>query len=91
MTQPVLGIDIAKDTFDAHLIVEGRSWSEHFENNPAGCKRVSHWVKQQTSQKGHACMEATGQYGDGLAEYLYQQGWTVSVVNPARIKAYGNS
>jgi transposase len=36
-------------------------------------------------------MEATGQYGNDLAEYLYQQGWKVSVVNPARIKAYGNS
>jgi len=36
-------------------------------------------------------MEATGQYGEALAEYLYQQGWQVSVINPARIKAYANS
>jgi len=36
-------------------------------------------------------MEATGQYGDGVAEYLYQHGQQVSVVNPARIKHYGNS
>lgn len=36
-------------------------------------------------------MEVTGQYGDGIAEYLYRSGHAVSVVNPARIKRYGDS
>ena len=39
----------------------------------------------------HACLEATGQYGDGVAEYLYHAGHAVSVVNPLRIKRYGES
>ena len=91
MIQPVLGIDIAKDTFDAALIVDGKIWNEHFENNPGGFKRLSHWVRKHTTDSLHACMEATGQYGDGLAEYLYQLDWQVSVVNPARIKAYASS
>ena len=30
-------------------------------------------------------------YGEGVAEYLYSQGYTISVVNPARIKAYAAS
>jgi transposase len=91
MTQPVLGIDIAKDTFDVALIVEGKTWNEHFENNASGFKNLNRWVRKHSPEKIHACMEATGQYGDALAEYLYQQGYQVSIVNPARIKAYANS
>ncbi len=37
------------------------------------------------------CLEATGQYGERVAECLHQQGYPVSVVNPARIKAFGQS
>jgi transposase len=36
-------------------------------------------------------LEATGQYGEEVAEFLYQRGYPVSVVNPARIKRYGES
>lgn len=39
----------------------------------------------------HACMEATGQYGEALAELLFKEGHSVSVVNPLRIKRYGQS
>jgi transposase len=91
MIQPVLGIDIAKDTFDSALIVEGKSRTAHFENSPTGFKQLGKWVRKYTAAGVHACMEATGQYGEALAEYLYEQGWQVSVVNPARIKAYANS
>lgn len=36
-------------------------------------------------------MEATGFYGLALAEYLYAQKYSVSIVNPACIKAYSRS
>lgn len=39
----------------------------------------------------HTCMEATGRYHEALAFFLYQQGYMVSVVNPARTKAYAAS
>ena len=39
----------------------------------------------------HACLEATGTYGDALAEALADAGYTVSVVNPAMIEAYARS
>jgi transposase len=91
MIQPVLGIDIAKATFDVTLVAGEKRWNEHFENNADGYKKLGHWIEKRTQEKVHACMEATGQYGNGLAEYLYQAGHKVSVVNPARIKAYANS
>ena len=43
------------------------------------------------AQETHACLEATGQYGEAVAEYLFECGHQVSVVNPARIKRYGES
>ena len=36
-------------------------------------------------------MEATSIYGDALAEFLYEVGYQVSVVNPARIKGFAKS
>ncbi len=91
MIQPILGIDIAKETFDVTLIQGEQQRNGHFDNNLGGYKTLSRWIEKNGQEKGHACMEATGQYGDGLAEYLYQQEFRVSVVNPARIKAYANS
>jgi transposase len=48
-------------------------------------------LKHKQIKQVHACLEATGQYSDGVAQYLYEQGLAVSVINPARIKAYGRS
>jgi transposase len=91
MIQPIIGIDIAKETFDVCLILDEKNWNAHFENNLTGFEKLLHWAKGKGAANGHVCMEATGQYGDGLAEFIFKQGWQVSVVNPARIKAYAGS
>ena len=39
----------------------------------------------------HFCMESTNIYGEALAECLCDQGYTVSIVNPARIKGFAQS
>jgi transposase len=91
MIQAVLGIDVAKETLDVALNQAGKTWQEHFDNTPGGFKRLSRWVEKQVGVGVHACLESTGQYSDGVAEYLYEHGYAVSVVNPARIKAYGGS
>lgn len=36
----------------------------------------------------HVCLEATGVYGEKVAEYLHDFGFVVSVVNPLIIKKY---
>ncbi len=36
-------------------------------------------------------IEATGTYGDGVMHYLFKAHYRVSVINPARIKAYNKS
>jgi transposase len=88
---PVLGIDIAKDTFQVTLLHAGRKAAGEFANDRAGFKQLTAWLHKRQAGRVWACLEATGRYGDALAEYLYAQGHTVSVVNPLAIKRYGQS
>jgi transposase len=92
METVIVGIDVAKEKLDVCVCCGGREMFGQFENTVAGHQKLMGWVgKQRGTHQVHVCLEATGQYGDGVAEYLYQQGLRVSVVNPARIKHYGRS
>lgn len=90
-TLSILGIDIAKDTFQVSLWQAGRAGSGNFNNDRAGFKKLGAWLKKRQVEPVWACMEATGRYGEDLAEYLHNQGQRVSVVNPLVIKAYAQS
>lgn len=91
MKQAILGIDISKSSFDVSLLCNGSCKWNVFENNLEGYQRLDNWLKKYSLEPIHCCMEATGQYADCVAEYLFGSGHSVSVVNPARIKFYGNS
>jgi transposase len=92
MTLPCLGLDIAKVKFNACLIRDsGKLRHKVFPNNPTGFAQLSDWLARQGVERVHACLEATGTYGDSLAAFLHEQGHHVSVVNPAAIKAYAQS
>jgi transposase len=92
MTLPPLGLDLAKLKFNACLAREGGKLRHKvFANNPAGFSQLAGWLSQQGVERVHACMEATGTYGEALAAYLHEAGHTVSRVNPAAIKAYAQS
>jgi len=86
-----LGIDIAKEKFDVRLEVNGKAKKRQFSNSQDGFEKLAAWLKQLGVEDVHACMEATGTYGEALAEYLYHLGQKVSVVNPARIKGHAQS
>lgn len=87
----VLGIDVAKKKFDVALYRNGKYKNKVFTNDQKGFEQLSSWLKQHHEGAVHACMEATGSYGDCLAKYLFEAAHTVSVVNPARIKAFGKA
>jgi len=87
-----LGIDLAKAKFDVALLrPDEKIRSKAFPNTAAGHTELLAWLARQHAGPVHACMEATGTYGDALAERLADAGLTVSVVNPAAIEAYGRS
>lgn len=91
MTLPVLGIDIAKATYQVELQKGSQRYTAEFANQPAEFRRLTAWLKKHGARQVHACMEATGRYSDDLAGYLHDTGQTVSVVNPYQIKAYAKS
>lgn len=86
-----LGIDVAKKTFQVALRRADKQRHKTFDHTPAGFAQLTQWLDQQGATRVHVCLEATGSYSDALARYLHAQGHTVSLVNPARIKAYAQS
>jgi transposase len=91
MSVSVLGIDIAKQKFDAALLVDGKTKHKTCKNSAEGFETLMLWLEKQGIKKVHACLEATGNYGEDLAIYLHEAGHTVSIVNPARIKGFAQS
>ena len=84
-----LGIDIAKQKFDVALNWNTRRRAKVFSNDGEGWQALLRWLKDLGVGQVHACLEATGRYGDGLAIALHEAGHRVSVVNPAQIKHFG--
>lgn len=87
-----LGIDLAKLTFDATLLTaSGTQHYARFPNSAEGFEALEAWLLQHNLTRLHACMEATNIYWQALANWLHAHGYTVSVVNPARIKGYAQA
>jgi transposase len=92
MTFPVLGIDIAKLKFNACLLNSSdKRKHKVFPNTATGFEQLAQWLSKQGVEHVHACLEATGTYGEALSLFLHQAGHTVSVINPAAIKAFAQS
>ena len=88
----IVGIDIAKDKFDVCLLNESdQAQKATFANSKQGINQLHHWLKKHGAKQAQVCLEATGNYGNLVAETLYSRKYAVSVVNPARIKAYAAS
>ena len=86
---PVLGIDIAKAKFQCALLVAaGKIRHRTFPNTAGGFQQLADWLHRHEVPRVHACLEATGAYGEALAAWLHDAGHHVSVVNPAIIHAY---
>ena len=87
-----LGIDIAKESLEVTLVRrEGQQDKDHFANTQPGFKKLHSWLKKRRVKSLHVCLEATNVYWEEIAEFLYEQGYSVSVVNPARIKGFAQS
>ena len=84
MNLPCLGIDIAKVKFNVCLLqLTGKLQHKVFPNNTAGFAQLQQWLEKLSLPQVHACLEATGTYGEALSHYLHDHGHTVSVMNPA--------
>jgi transposase len=86
-----LGLDVAKATIECALWHQGKFRVKVYENSPTGFKRLSAWLAQRGAQHAHVACEATGTYWEGIAHYLHELGMTISVINPAQIRAFADS
>ncbi|WP_029034523.1 IS110 family transposase [Salinimicrobium terrae] len=77
----IYGVDISKNVFD---VVDSKGNHSQFKNDAKGFKAF------QKALPGDALvvMEATGYYHYRLAQFLYEQGVMVSVVNPLSVKRF---
>jgi len=88
-----LGIDVAKAKLDCALrLTSGKFRHKVVDNTPAGFKALDTWLAKEGAAVLQVCMEATGIYWEAVAEHLADRPeTTVSVINPAQIKAFGAS
>jgi transposase len=90
-----LGIDISKKDFHAAILrYQDRKIvaEKTFANTVTGTKEHLAWLTKHCGENHaiHACMEATGTYGEALAAQLHKHSAKVSVVNPRAIKHYAS-
>jgi transposase len=92
--ESILGIDIAKAKLDTYFQRVGspdKPIHRRYDNTTVGHEQLVSWLTTQQVGQLHVCLEATGTYGRAVALHLHQVGYRVSIVNPLRIKRYGES
>lgn len=77
----IYGVDISKDVFD---VSNTKATHSQFTNDAKGFKIFTKILDKESL----VVMEATGYYHYCLAQYLYEQGYVVSVVNPLSVKRF---
>jgi transposase len=88
-----VGLDVAKGKADVCLLQpDGRRLEESFENSRPGHEKLLAWLDRHRADRPiHAGLESTGPYSRPWCELLYASGHAVSLLNPARPKAYGQA
>jgi len=91
MADVILGIDVSKKELSLALLLRGAFKRRKVANDMSGFKELIDWLKNQRINHVKACLEATGRYGENIADYLYDQGHKVHVINPVCIKSFAKS
>lgn len=90
MSTQFLGVDMAKDTFDAALWINDQAqWLGTFPNTPAGFEKLQTRFQPQTDETEetiHLIVEPTGGYELALVNFACEQRWQVSLPNPKRVR-----
>lgn len=86
MTEPVLGVDIAKDNLDAHLILDGRDL--RVANDPAGHAFL---IRLACETDALVVFEASGGYDRALSAALDAAGVAYRRVNPRQVRDFARA
>jgi transposase len=91
MQKSIIGIDISKKDFTVSLLRAQKHSVRSFQNHREGYENLLAWLKECEVKPDIFCMEATGSYGEALADFLYAHDHRVSVVNPFQIKSFAHT
>ena len=88
-----VGIDVSKDQLEVVLRREEREQPRVCANHASGFGELHRWLIAHgvQPQQTQVALEATGSYSDAVALFLYEQGYRVSVLNPAVLVDYRKS
>jgi len=93
----VVGIDVSKAKLDCLWLRDPATLkvkTKVVSNDTKGHKTLQQWLPktlQVAPENILVVMEATGVYHEQIALALFESGFQVAVVNPARVKAYAQS
>lgn len=85
-----VGVDVSKDKFDVAIEINNRYQHTVYSNTLKGHKEFAEWLVKNTKSPW-VCMEATGHYSEGIAEFLVKKRIKVSVANPFQIKHFAKA
>lgn len=90
--QIAIGCDISQKTIDIQLLdKQGNELSYcKISNNQKGFEKLKQMLPENP-QNYHVCMEATGNYYEDFADFMAENGYHVTVVNPLKIKKFAES
>ncbi|TAA39175.1 IS110 family transposase [Corallincola spongiicola] len=92
-----VGIDVSKAKLDCCWLRDSQKNKvkcKIFKNQPDEFRHLGDWLVKNTGSQPdeiHVVLEATGVYHEAVALQLYDRGFRVSVVNPARPKKFAES
>ncbi len=87
-----LGIDLAKATFEAALLLDPlHALKAQFANSPAGFRRLARWLRTHGVRRVRLAVEATNTYAEALLEWAYNEGHEVFLLNPEQVAHYARS
>lgn len=90
--QIAVGCDISQQTIDIQLLDKQENELNYckISNNQKGFEKLKRMLPENP-QNYHVCMEATGNYYENFADFMAENGYHVTVVNPLKIKKFAES
>jgi transposase len=91
-----IGIDVSKAKLDCCLLLDTANYkrrAKSVSNSKIGIAELLAWCAKYNVDPSelHAILEGTGVYHEQAALALFDNGVTVSIVNPAQVKDFGRS
>lgn len=96
-TMKIIGIDVSKAKLHSSLLTDphhNKTKDKASENSLSGFRNLLEWACRNAKCEPtelHFVMEATGVYHESLAEFLFDAGCKVSVINPFKAKRFAES